>query len=176
MVGCYMSWFAMMESDLEKAISHAVGISDSRWMIIGRHLGFIEKAWTFRSLTEYVLQEDLQAKLQNVAKRIEAESTERNNVAHRLFVPSEAEDGVVFYITEAKRKLRLEEQVWTVGDLFERITSLRGMCRDLTAEETTKALSGIPTRFTKIENMRRSAFNALLSSLSAPLQPRPDAD
>lgn len=122
LVGAYLGYFALLESGINNAICDVLELKGARALIVTRNMAFSDKIKTLRSLVNFVVRNEEQAKtfsrLAHTAKEI---SETRNIIAHTPFHASNTSDGVTFFVIKATSNLSVDNLDWSIDDFLREI-------------------------------------------------------
>ena len=157
-VGCYMGYFAMLESFLDEGLIKLAKMDELAGTVIMRNMQFSDKIYCLRVFVNlYIHAAAEREHFNKLAKKCIELSKVRNVVAHNAFGPSATTDGVRFLVTKASNKLEFPPYDWSVDAAFHHISEV---------EDARLALLSIP-----VQRTISSVADALMSG--AP--PRKDA-
>lgn len=174
LVGYYLNAWSVMETALNECISKALRLDDLQSVVVTKNIQFQGKVKVMRTLADLLFKNhDKQAQHDKTLLSMSKLSIDRNMVAHDMFLPAKEGDGVEFLVVKASAKLKLDNTIWSIRDVQDRVThlmevttDLRDMQKDMSAKRVMDALQAAPPK--------NSLWNALaLLSQESPQPPSP---
>ena len=155
LVGRFLQAWALMESQMSHAIAKALGLTDLQEVVLQKNTQFRDKTNILKTLVAMsYFGETEAARLIKLIGQIYDYSTNRNMMAHDLFMPSEKTDGVEFLVVKARGTLQFPTVDWTVDDFHDAYALLLSYRLEMES----------------LRN-RLHAFTSLAAALSAPVSP-----
>lgn len=122
LVGAYLGYFALLESGINSAICDVLELKGARALIVTRNMAFSDKIKTLRSLVNFVIRNEEQAKtFSKLAQTAKDISETRNIIAHTPFHASNISDGVTFFVIKATSNLSVDDLDWSIDDFLREI-------------------------------------------------------
>lgn len=132
LVGYYLQTWSVMETNLDETLAKALHLDVLAGLVVAKNLGLRDKVHVLKAILQLDVFGPTRNKYLKVAGRIDKLATsDRNTVAHTMFLTHEESDGVVFYVKKARGKLNLPSIVWSLDDCLTKCDELFDICDDL---------------------------------------------
>lgn len=132
LVGSYMQSFASMELALNDAIESALGLTGLQGIMVCKNMQFRDKVHLLKSAVDLLISDEGDAE-QRTIDAVAKASTDRNTVAHELFLPDKKGNGVNFLVVKAKGKIKFPKIRWSIADFEDKINNLHRLGSEISA-------------------------------------------
>jgi len=128
----YLQSWAVMEGQLNRTVSRALGLDILQGIVVTKNIQMRDKLSIAKSLLHLeVIGEPSRSTYLKVLERVGTLCGDRNTVAHEMFDYDDQGDGVRFYATKAKGKLKFPNTRWSIDTFVEKCFELYDINRQL---------------------------------------------
>jgi hypothetical protein len=133
LVGYYMQRFAWMESALNDALSHALGLKKLQGLVVCANITLRDKVHIVRASLrlEPALKHSDREHFDRLLKKVADVLNERNTIAHCPFFPNKKKNGVMWMDIRAKGELKVPGMDWPESRFHESIKVINGYTEEL---------------------------------------------
>jgi len=114
LVGRFFAYWALMETELNRVITSALGMNKLQGSIVTAEIDFSKKVFMARTSVKYRINDKEAAKYEKLLLRLAKLSEDRNIIAHNAFLMTDRKDGVSFFTRKARGNLDLDSKVYTI--------------------------------------------------------------